>query len=37
LDAGTNKIAAMPDTTFDQRIARMVAMATHNHSYKRPA
>lgn len=37
LDAGTAKVNAMPDTTFDQRIARMVAMATHNHSYKRPS
>lgn len=35
LDALASKLATMPDTTFDQRLQRMVTAATHNHTFKR--
>lgn len=35
LDALDAKLANMPDTTFEQRMARMVAAARHNHDFKR--
>lgn len=35
LDALDAKLANMPDTTFEQRMTRMVAAARHNHEFKR--
>jgi hypothetical protein len=35
LDALDSKLQGMPDTTFEQRLARMVAAAQHNHTFKR--
>lgn len=35
LDALNSKLASMPDTTFEQRMARMVEAARHNHSFRR--
>jgi hypothetical protein len=35
LDQGINKINNMPDTTFEERIQRAVAMMRHNRDFKR--
>lgn len=35
LDQGLNKISSMPDTTFEDRLQKMAAMARHNHDFKR--
>lgn len=35
LDALDQKLSSMPDTTFEQRMARMVAAARHNHDFRR--
>jgi len=35
LDALASKLQSMPDNTFEQRMQRMVAAATHNHTFKR--
>jgi len=35
LDALDSKLQSMPDTTFEQRLARMTAAARHNHDFKR--
>lgn len=35
LDALDSKLASMPDTTFEQRLQRMVTAARHNHDFKR--
>lgn len=35
LERGQQKIAVMPDTTFEQRVQRAVAMMTHNRTFKR--
>lgn len=37
LDQGIQRVAAMPDTTFEERIQRAVAMMRHNHEFKRSA
>lgn len=37
LQAGVSKVEAMPDTTFEERIARSVAMMRHNHGFQRSA
>lgn len=36
LQQGVDKVNAMPRGTFQQNVARMVAMAQHNAAYKRP-
>lgn len=35
LEQGVNKVNAMPDTTFEERVQRSVAMMRHNHDFKR--
>jgi uncharacterized protein YeaO (DUF488 family) len=35
LDMLDQKLANMPDTTFEQRLQRMTAAARHNHDFKR--
>ncbi len=35
LERGMANVANMPDTTFEQRVQRAVAMMTHNHNFKR--
>lgn len=35
LDQGLTKVNAMSDTTFEDRLQKMVAMARHNHDFKR--
>jgi hypothetical protein len=35
LEAGIAKVNAMPDTTFEDRIQKSVAMMRHNHDFKR--
>lgn len=35
LDQLASKLATMPDTTFDQRMQRMIQAATHNHNFRR--
>lgn len=35
LAALANKLASMPDNTFEQRIARMTEAARHNHNFRR--
>lgn len=35
LEQGVNKVNAMPDTTFEERIQRAVAMMRHNNQFKR--
>lgn len=35
LDALDSKLSSMPDTTFEQRMARMVEAARHNHNFRR--
>lgn len=35
LDQLQQKLASMPDTTFEQRMQRMVEAARHNHNFKR--
>lgn len=35
LDALDSKLASMPDTTFEQRLARMTTAARHNHEFRR--
>lgn len=35
LEALDSKLAGMPDTTFEQRMQRMVTAARHNHDFKR--
>lgn len=37
LDQGIAKVNAMPDTTYEERIQRAVAMMNHNHGFKRSA
>lgn len=37
LDQGIAKINSMPDTTFEERIQRSVAMMQYNHGFKRSA
>lgn len=37
LEQGVNKVQAMPDTTFEERIQRAVAMMRHNNQFKRSA
>lgn len=37
LEQGVQKVANMPDTTFEDRIQKAVAMMTHNHNFKRTA
>lgn len=37
LEAGIAKVNSMPDTTFEERINRSVAMMRHNHEFKRSA
>ena len=37
LSAGVQKVEAMPDTTFEERIARAVTMMRHNRDFKRQA
>lgn len=35
LQAGVSKVEAMPDTTFEERVARAVTMMRHNRDFKR--
>lgn len=35
LEQGVQRVAAMPDTTFEERINKAVAMMRHNHEFKR--
>lgn len=35
LEAGIQKVNGMPDTTFEERIQKSVAMMRHNHEFKR--
>lgn len=35
LDALDSKLAGMPDTTFEQRMQRMIEAARHNHNFRR--
>ena len=35
LEQGVNKLANMPDVTFEDRIAKSVAMMRHNHDFRR--
>lgn len=35
LDQGIRRIDSMPDTTFEERVQRAVAMMRHNRDYKR--
>lgn len=35
LEAGIARVNAMPDTTFEERIQKSVAMMRHNHEFKR--
>lgn len=35
LEQGVQKVQAMPDTTFEERIQRAVAMMRHNNQFKR--
>lgn len=35
LDRGLAKVDAMPDTTFEDRLQKSVAMMRHNHEFKR--
>lgn len=37
IDAGVQQIKSMPDTTFEERLARSTAMQRWMHSYQRPA
>lgn len=37
LDQGIQRVQAMPDTTFENRVQRMVAMVTHTHGFQRSA
>lgn len=37
LDRGMAQIAAMPKTTYEQRVQRAVQMMAHNHNFKRGA
>lgn len=37
LARGTQTVSAMPDTTFEARVQRAVAMMTWNHNFKRTA
>jgi hypothetical protein len=37
LDQGIQRVQAMPDTDFEARIARMVAMVRHTHGFQRSA
>jgi hypothetical protein len=37
LDSGVAKVKNMPDTNFEDRIQRAVAMMRYNANYKRPA
>lgn len=37
LEQGVQKVANMPDTTFEDRIQKAVAMMQHNHAFKRSA
>jgi hypothetical protein len=37
LDAGVAKVKSMPDTNFEDRVQRAVAMMRYNANYKRPA
>jgi hypothetical protein len=35
LEAGIQRVNAMPDTTFEERLQKSVAMMRHNHEFKR--
>lgn len=35
LERGLQKLEAMPDTSFEDRINKMITMARHNHEFKR--
>lgn len=35
LEQGVQKVAAMPDTTFEERVQKSVAMMRHNHAFVR--
>lgn len=35
VDAGKQKVDAMPSTTYEQRKQRAIAMMDHNHTFKR--
>lgn len=35
LDEGIRRVNAMPDTSFEDRLARMVAMVRHTHGFQR--
>lgn len=35
LDAGQQKVDAMPSTTYEQRKQKAIAMMDHNHTFKR--
>lgn len=37
LDQGVQRVASMPDTTFEERVQKAVAMMRHNHDFKRAA
>lgn len=37
LDRGIQQIEGMPDTTFEERVQRAVAMMRHNRNFKRSA
>jgi hypothetical protein len=37
LEQGVQRVAVMPDTTFEERINKAVAMMRHNHEFKRTA
>jgi hypothetical protein len=37
LEQGVQRVSAMPDTTFEERINKAVAMMRHNHDFKRSA
>lgn len=37
LAQGVAKVEAMPDTTYEQRVNKAVAMMGHNHAFKRSA
>lgn len=35
LEQGVQRVAGMPDTTFEERVQKAVAMMRHNHDFKR--
>lgn len=37
LDQGIQRVQAMPDTSFEDRVQRMVAMVRHTHGFQRSA